>query len=53
MTMNYETMVQIQDQKQKDLLKDEMLPLDPEGRRLAEHKRFTFDVIETPVDPLR
>ena len=25
----------------------------PEERRLAEEKRFTFDIINTPVDPLR
>ena len=28
-------------------------PLNPEGEALAEHKRFTFDIVETPVDPLR
>lgn len=53
MARDLKTMEQIQDQKQKDLQNEELIPLNPEGRRLAEHKRFTFDVIETPVDPLR
>lgn len=34
---------------------DEMnrIPLDAEGKALAEHKRYTFDIVDTPVDPLR
>ena len=27
--------------------------LDPEGKTLAKHKRETFDIVDTPVDPLR
>lgn len=53
MARDIRTMEQIQDQKKRDLAKENLIPLNPEGRRLAEHKRFTFDVIETPVDPLR
>lgn len=52
MSNDLETMVMIQDEADKRG-EAEMLPLDPEGKALAEHKRFTFDVIETPVDPLR
>ena len=29
------------------------IPLDAEGMALAEGKRFTFDVITVPTDPLR
>lgn len=43
----------IQNQKAKDIVKEELHPLNPEGGALAEHKRFTFDIIDTPVDPLR
>ena len=27
--------------------------MDAETKKLAEHKRFTFDVIDIPTDPLR
>ena len=50
---NLETMKNIMDQKSKDIETQEQLPLDKEGKLLAEGKRFTFDVINTPVDPLR
>ena len=43
----------IQNQKAKEIEEKEPHPLDPEGVRMAEHKRFTFDIINTPVDPLR
>lgn len=43
----------IQLQKQKDIDAEKQIPLDAEGKKLAEAKRFTFDIIETPVDPLR
>lgn len=43
----------IQTTRAKELERERPLPLGPEGRALAEHKRFTFDIIATPVDPLR
>lgn len=43
----------IQTEKQRDIDKSELQPLDAEGIALAEHKRYTLDVIDTPVDPLR
>lgn len=43
----------IQKQKTKELENKSIPPLDPEGIRLAEHCRFTFDIIDTPVDPKR
>lgn len=43
----------IQGTKEREIKTGTPLPLDPEGTTLAEHKRFTFDVISTPVDPLR
>ena len=43
----------IQSQKSKEIATKELQPLDPEGRTLAEHKRFTFDIVNTPTDPLR
>ncbi len=47
------TIDNIQNQKEKDIGKQGILPLDGEGRKLAEGKRFTFDIVEIPVDPLR
>lgn len=43
----------IQAEKEKDIAKAGLQPLDPEGRKLAEHKRFTFDIVDAPADPLR
>lgn len=43
----------IQTQKERELADQELQPLDEEGIRMAEHKRFTFDVIDVPNDPLR
>ncbi len=53
MKKEFEELVKIQSQKSKDIEDDGLQPLDAEGRVLAEHKRFTFDIIDTPVDPLR
>lgn len=53
MSRELETMAAIQAEKAKDIDTQEQQPLDAEGVALAEHKRFTFDIIETPVDPLR
>ena len=47
------TMNQIQTQKEKDIEKEQLQQLNPEGRKLAEHKRFTFDIVDIPSDPLR
>ena len=43
----------IQEQKEKDIAKRNTRELTPEVKKLAEHKRFTFDVIDIPTDPLR
>lgn len=48
-----EDMQAIQMEKSKEIEKKEPLPLDPEGVALAGEKRFTFDIVNTPVDPLR
>ena len=53
MTRDLDTMAQIMEQKERDIEREGQPPLDPEGKRLAEEKRFTFDVIDTPSDPLR
>ena len=53
MNKEFEELEKIQSQKAKDIENDRLQPLDAEGRVLAEHKRFTFDIIDTPVDPLR
>ena len=53
MVRDINTIAAIQDQKAKDLAGKAPHPLDPEGEALAEHKRFTFDIVATPVDPLR
>ena len=47
------TMVTIQEQAKADHSVTAPLPLNEETKALAEGKRFTFDVIQTPVDPLR
>lgn len=53
MERDIETMAEIQDEKEKEIETRELQPLDAEGVALAEHKRFTFDVINIPSDPLR
>lgn len=53
MTRDIQVIEAIQTKKAKELEKEKPHPLDPEGKALAEHKRFTFDIIATPVDPLR
>lgn len=52
MNNELETMVTIQNEAENRPETD-MLPLDPEGKALAERKRFTFDTVTTPIDPLR
>lgn len=52
-TRDLDTMHSIQNEKAKELTKEDMHPLDPEGTAMAEHKRFTFDIVDTPSDPLR
>jgi len=53
MTRDLRIIDAIQKVKAKEIESKVLQPLDPEGKRLAEHKRFTFDIINTPVDPLR
>ena len=52
--MNLETMAQIMREKAKEIEADQ-LPLDDEGRAVAEEKRKTFDLPTNAVkvDPLR
>ena len=52
-TRDLNTMHSIQNEKAKELTKKEMQPLDPEGTAMAEHKRFSLDIVDTPTDPLR
>jgi hypothetical protein len=53
MSRDLDTMTQIVNQKEKDIEASELQPMNPEGRYMAEHKRFTFDVVDVPTDPLR
>ena len=53
MTRDLDTMAQIVNQKEKDIEASELQPMNPEGKYMAEHKRFTFDVVDVPTDPLR
>lgn len=46
-------MAVIMAEKEKEIEGKELQTLNAEGKNLAEGKRFTFDVIETRVDPLR
>lgn len=48
---NLETMVTIQSQAEADIT--ETPALTEETMTLAEGKRWTFDIVETPIDPLR
>lgn len=48
-----EIMDQIQRQKERDIEAAALQPLDPEGAKMAEEKRFTFDLVDVPTDPLR
>lgn len=47
------TIERIQKEKAKQAEASALQPLDPEGVEMAKHKRFTFDIIDVPVDPLR
>lgn len=51
MSNDLNTMVDIQSQAEADIT--ETPALTEETMTLAEGKRFTFDVISVPVDPLR
>lgn len=53
MKPDIQTISVIQEEKQHDVNAAQLPPIDSEIRELAEGKRFTFDVINTPVDPLR
>lgn len=53
MTRDLKVMAAIQKEKAKEIERGAKHPLDAEGDKLAETKRFTFDIIDTPVDPLR
>lgn len=53
MERDLETMAAIQAEKEKEIEAEELQPLDDEGETMAEHKRFTFDVVDIPSDPLR
>lgn len=46
-------MDQIQTQKERDIKREALMPLAAEGKSLADGKRFTFDIITIPSDPLR
>ncbi len=53
MKRDLDTMDFIQNEKIKEVQKEDLMPLDEEGVMVAEHKRFTIDMVGTPVDPLR
>ena len=53
MERDLDIMQQIQTQKEKDIEREGLLPLDTQGKKLAEGKRFTFDIVQIPTDPLR
>ena len=53
MTRDLNVMDAIQKEKEKEIIAKELMPLDPEGVTVAEHKRFTLDLVDTPTDPLR
>lgn len=52
-TRDIEIMKHIMEEKEKELLDEELPPLDAEGIALTEHKKETLDVVTIPGDPLR
>ena len=50
---NLDMISTIQIEKSKNVNVESVPPIDPEIKNLAEGKRFTFDVVTIPVDPLR
>ena len=53
MEKRLEEMAAIMEEKGREINGKQLPPLDPEGKEVAKHKRETFDIIDTPVDPLR
>lgn len=53
MEKRLEEMAAIMNEKGKEINDKALPPLDPEGKEVAKYKRETFDIIDTPVDPLR
>lgn len=53
MEKRLEDMSAIMEEKGREINGKQLPPLDPEGKEVAKHKRETFDIIDTPVDPLR
>ena len=53
MERDLNTMTNIMREKEKEIAKGQQQSLNSEGREMAKYKRFTFDVITTPTDPLR
>lgn len=53
MDKDLNVMDQIQQQKEKDIENSELIPLNEEGKKIAQGKRFTIDIIDAPSDPLR
>lgn len=53
MTRDLDVMTDIMKERDIEIVDDNLQPLDPEGVELAKHKRFTLDMVGTPVDPLR
>ena len=55
MTRDLNVMDAIQKEKEKEIIAKELMPLDPEGRAVAEEKRKAFDLPTNAVkvDPLR
>ena len=53
MSRDLDVMTAIMEQKNRDIEREGQPEMDAETKKLAEHKRFTFDVIDIPTDPLR
>jgi hypothetical protein len=53
MERDLNTMNIIQMEKEKEIKAEAQQALNDEGVDMAEHKRFTLDIVDTPADPLR
>ena len=53
MTRDLNVMDKIMKERDKEIVRNDLPPLDPEGKKMAEYKRVTIDMVGVPVDPLR
>lgn len=53
MTDKLAIMTLIQEAKTREMQNKDLMDLDAEGIAVVEHNRYTLDIVDTPVDPMR